>query len=616
MRRGVGIPTMPNRSRLNSPIAALRLAPGVMAVWQGRAVRITAVRSLSEIQFCVLGTAEYVWSSAEELSAPVAELKPKALVHPQDADPLLEREAMAWHDALGTLPLRVSTSQIEVVAARMGVDRRTVLRRRALYLADPSPNSQLRALPGPAPGSRRLPPAVEAVINQAIHDIYLTRQRCPVSVVLLHVRMLCEQSGLEPVSRKAVEARIRALDPMFAARKRLGPELALAVQAPSVKGVTTHRALQLVQIDHAVIDLVVVSPDTRLPIGRPWITLAIDVHTRCVVGYYLSMDEPTQTSVALCLAHACLPKDAWLRRWDLKGDYPIFGKFEAVSWDNARTFRTQGIEAQCQRYGIEVVLRPVRKPHYGAYIERLIGTLMGKIHLLPGTTFSNPQQRKDYDSERHAVMTLTDLAKWIGHEIVDVYHHTPHRGLGGLTPRAKWDVAWTQADGTVTLPPLIADPRHFMVGLLPREERSVTREGISLHGLRYWDPAIAQLINNKQRYYVHFNHGDLTKIYLHYQGDYIDVPLIDRTRSPFTWDELKEAKRALAKTGAPRAKEAVVFAAITEQRQIQDKAAATSKRARLKKARRPETPSVTPKSAPVDYTLPLKPLNLDEANDL
>ena len=616
MRRGVGIPTMPNRSRLNSPIAALRLAPGVMAVWQGRAVRITAVRSLSEIQFCVLGTAEYVWSSAEELSAPVAELKPKALVHPQDADPLLEREAMAWHDALGTLPLRVSTSQIEVVAARMGVDRRTVLRRRALYLADPSPNSQLRALPGPAPGSRRLPPAVEAVINQAIHDIYLTRQRCPVSVVWLHVRMLCEQSGLEPVSRKAVEARIRALDPMFAARKRLGPELALAVQAPSVKGVTTHRALQLVQIDHAVIDLVVVSPDTRLPIGRPWITLAIDVHTRCVVGYYLSMDEPTQTSVALCLAHACLPKDAWLRRWDLKGDYPIFGKFEAVSWDNARTFRTQGIEAQCQRYGIEVVLRPVRKPHYGAYIERLIGTLMGKIHLLPGTTFSNPQQRKDYDSERHAVMTLTDLAKWIGHEIVDVYHHTPHRGLGGLTPRAKWDVAWTQADGTVTLPPLIADPRHFMVGLLPREERSVTREGISLHGLRYWDPAIAQLINNKQRYYVHFNHGDLTKIYLHYQGDYIDVPLIDRTRSPFTWDELKEAKRALAKTGAPRAKEAVVFAAITEQRQIQDKAAATSKRARLKKARRPETPSVTPKSAPVDYTLPLKPLNLDEANDL
>lgn len=587
-----------------------------MAVWQGRAVRITAVRSLSEIQFCVLGTAEHVWSSAEELSAPVAELKAKALVHPQDADPLLEREAMAWHDALGTLPLRASTSQIGVVAARMGVDRRTVLRRRALYLADPSPNSQLRALPGPAPGSRRLPPAVEAVINQAIHDIYLTRQRCPVSVVLLHVRMLCEQSGLKPVSRKAVDARIRALDPMFAARKRLGPELALAIQAPSVKGVTTHRALQLVQIDHATIDLVIVSPDTRLPIGRPWITLAIDVHTRCVVGYYLSMDEPTQTSVALCLAHACLPKDAWLRRWDLKGDYPIFGKFEAVSWDNARTFRTQGIEAQCQRYGIEVVLRPVRKPHYGAYIERLIGTLMGKIHLLPGTTFSNPQQRKDYDAERHAVMTLADLAKWIGHEIVDVYHHTPHRGLGGLTPRAKWDAAWTQADGTVTLPPLIADPRHFMVGLLPREERSVTREGIALHGLRYWDPAIAQLINNKQRYYVHFNHGDLTKVYLHYQGDYIDVPLIDRTRPPFTWDELREAKRALAKTGAPRAKEAVVFAAIAEQRQIQDKAAATSKRARLKKARRPETPSVTPKSAPVDYTMPLKPLNLDEANDL
>jgi hypothetical protein len=30
--------------------------------------------------------------------------------------------------------------------------------------------------------------------------------------------------------------------------------------------------------------------------------------------------------------------------------------------------------------------RPVRAPHYGGHIERLIGTMMGKVHLLPGTT--------------------------------------------------------------------------------------------------------------------------------------------------------------------------------------------------------------------------------------
>jgi hypothetical protein len=35
---------------------------------------------------------------------------------------------------------------------------------------------------------------------------------------------------------------------------------------------------------------------------------------------------------------------------------------------------------------------------FGGHIERLIGTQMGKLHLLPGTTFSSPPERGDYDS--------------------------------------------------------------------------------------------------------------------------------------------------------------------------------------------------------------------------
>ncbi|MBG5721964.1 hypothetical protein I5E67_32785, partial [Pseudomonas aeruginosa] len=40
------------------------------------------------------------------------------------------------------------------------------------------------------------------------------------------------------------------------------------------------------------------------------------------------------------------------------------------------------------------------QPHYGGIVERIIGTAMQMIHdELPGTTFSNPDQRGDYDSE-------------------------------------------------------------------------------------------------------------------------------------------------------------------------------------------------------------------------
>jgi putative transposase len=45
--------------------------------------------------------------------------------------------------------------------------------------------------------------------------------------------------------------------------------------------------LELVQIDHALVDVVVVDELARKPIGRPWVTLAIDVATRAVLGFHL-----------------------------------------------------------------------------------------------------------------------------------------------------------------------------------------------------------------------------------------------------------------------------------------------------------------------------------------
>ena len=47
----------------------------------------------------------------------------------------------------------------------------------------------------------------------------------------------------------------------------------------------------------------------------------------------------------------------------------------------------------CKEYGIDLEWRPVATPHYGAHIERLLGTLNDEIHSAPDTTFSNPRQR-------------------------------------------------------------------------------------------------------------------------------------------------------------------------------------------------------------------------------
>jgi transposase InsO family protein len=45
----------------------------------------------------------------------------------------------------------------------------------------------------------------------------------------------------------------------------------------------------VVQIDHTSVDVIVVDERDRLPLGRPCLTLAIDVATRVVLGFSVSL---------------------------------------------------------------------------------------------------------------------------------------------------------------------------------------------------------------------------------------------------------------------------------------------------------------------------------------
>lgn len=67
--------------------------------------------------------------------------------------------------------------------------------------------------------------------------------------------------------------------------------------------------LAVVQIDHTPVDLILVDDFSRCPIRRPFLTLAIDVRSRVVVGYYLSLDAPSVMSIAMSVSQAVLPKE-------------------------------------------------------------------------------------------------------------------------------------------------------------------------------------------------------------------------------------------------------------------------------------------------------------------
>lgn len=202
-------------------------------------------------------------------------------------------------------------------------------------------------------------------------------------------------------------------------------------------GLRTERPLQMVQIDHTKVDLMLVDDVTRACIGRPWLTLVLDVHTRLVLGLYLSLEAPSATSVALAIAQAALPKTAWLRDRAIELTWPGHGLPELVHVDNGPEFHSRAFERGCQQHGIRVEYRPPATPRFGGHIERLMGTLMGRVHALPGSTASDVVARGTYDAEARAVLTFREFERILALEVLGPYHNELHAAVG-CTPAAAW----------------------------------------------------------------------------------------------------------------------------------------------------------------------------------
>ena len=515
--------------------------------------------------------------------------------------------------ALAETPER-TRADAEATAAVLGLDISFVYKLLARYEADPRVTSMLPRRRGRRDGDLVLAAEVEEVIQAAIDEMFLTRQRPRVSDLVTEIRRRCWTLGLPRPSRKTVQKRIDQRAPREVLARREGRKAARDRFAPATGSLDAPWPLALIQIDHTLIDVMAVDSVTRQPVQRPWLTIAIDVHSRCVAGFHLTLEAPSATSVALCLAHAALPKTGWLMARDIAGAWPVEGVPERLHLDNAKEFHSEALRRGCEQYGIAVDYRPVRTPHYGGHIERLIGTMMGKVHLLPGTTFSSVREKGDYDPEKTAAMTLEEIERWLGHAIVGVYHRDLHRGIG-MPPLAAWERGLA-GDGVQEgrgTPVAVSDQRRFLIDFLPFERRLVRREGVFLHSISYWSDVLHTWVGEREKMLVRYDPRDLSRVYLlGPDGQYYDLAYSDLGRPPISLWEHRLALKRLREDGKVQVDEEAIFRTIETMRGIADQASAATKTARRQRARqtRNEATSAMPASG-VGSVAKLKPLSAD-----
>lgn len=480
----------------------------------------------------------------------------------------------------------VGRAAVDAAALTLGISRRQVYvlikRHRAGsgLLTDLAPG---RSSGGK--GTARLLDEVEDLVREIVRKQFLTRQKRTLAAVYRDIAAACRARQLPVPARNTVERRIRALNPVEVGRRRGGPNAVRPLQSAGDEVPVIGTVLEQVQIDHTVIDVIVVDERERQPIGRPYLTVAIDVYSRCIIGMVVTLEAPSAVSVGLCLAHAGTDKRPSLESLGIEAQWPMSGKPRQLHLDNASEFKSEALRRGCEQHGIQLAYRPPGRPHYGGIVERVIGTAMQQIHELPGTTFSNPVERGRYDSDRKAALTLRELEKWMTLAVTS-YHGTVHSTLG-QTPAGRW------AEGVAATgqPAVASNPTAFLVDFLPVVRRTLTRTGFVIDHVHYFSNALKPWISRRDTlgpFLIRRDPRDISRIWvLEPEGvHYVEVPYRTMANPAVSLWEHRHALARLHERGIAQVDEAALFRTIEQMREIATTASKTTTRMRRDAERR------------------------------
>lgn len=577
-----------------------RLVPGSPVVWKDRAWILLDIPAIDRVLVRDPATGHVELARPEEIKTdrPGTSGKHGLMAIPdKDWD-----EAWSRFEAIRPLlnrGVRQRThEEIDEVARSFGKDRATVYRWISKWEQSKTVSALVRSGRSDV-GKSRLPDEVEAIIRHEIDTFYLARERPTVVELWERVAMACRERGLKAPNLSTMRRRVDRLPDRLTMAKRLGPKQARETFQPlrgSFPGADV--PLAVYQIDHTPIDVSLVDETYRQPIGRGYLSIVIDSCTRMLAGFCASLDPPGALSTGLAMAHAILPKAAWLAGRGIDASWPIHGVPAKIYADNAAEFRGTMLERACREYGIVMENRPKGQPNYGGHVERLFRTFMKRTQSLPGSTFSNVEDRGEYDSDGRAVMTLTEYTNWFTTFVTKVYHQRKHRGIGGVPPVKLYEqfILGTDTHKGVGLPEPIADEFKLRIDFMPFVERTIQEYGVVIDNIHYYADVLRPWIHArdpenpklKRKFVFTRDPRDIGEVYF-LDPDartYYPIPYRDITRPRMSVWDLNSILKNIAEHPELQADESTIFEGLAEMTRIREEADKKSRKARRHNQRR------------------------------
>lgn len=399
---------------------------------------------------------------------------------------------------------------------------------------------------------------LEDVLLDVINRVYLQLERQKISVVLgeylnrleeINATRLGSDRLIKPCGM-TIRRYIAKLDPYEVDVHRIGKHAAKKKHRVADEVLVVDSILDRWEIDHTLLDVLLVDEETGFVIGRPYITVVLDKFSRMIMGYLLHLSAPNTETVLRVIERAIRPKAALLARFPkVQNEWRAHGMPARIVPDNAAEFHADDMIAGFNELGIEIMYPRSRGPEMKGSVERFFRTQnIGLIHKLPGTTFSNIQEKGDYKSEKHACFTLTQLEASVVKWIVDAYHQTPHRGLNKRTPAQVW--AAHEAGRQLRLP---VDLDALECILARRSLAQIHHYGIEVGGYGYHSSELSELrvrLQPKEKVSVRYR-DEVGHVWVHdrFRNVFLQVPIKDKRMLGLSRDVLKAANKALKDSG-------------------------------------------------------------------
>ncbi len=366
---------------------------------------------------------------------------------------------------------------------------------------------------------------IENLIQKHLSEEYLIEQRLPATAVHAHIiGDICER-GLDHLripSESTINRRVREIDPYLRSKTRNGIYQANRKYKAAGKNYIATRILEAVEADGNRLDVLLTDPETGEIMGRPYGTCLIDKYSRCILAFKITM-IPFSAATLLDTLSTALSEEK----------EKFAGCFETLIVDNGSDYISHSVQNFCQSTGIRIEYGPPRDPNSKPHVERFFRTVNTQlIHLLTGTTFSNPVDRGEYKSEKYACLSLEKLQEHV-EDWLEIYHQGIHQGHGRC-PEKLWEES-LKNNPVVTFP-----KNHLSTIAREIEYRNIVKGRVKVHGLQWFSSALAtleqELKNKKQskKVEVYIDSLDLNRVYVRDPRDKTVMIPCDAVMSEYT----------------------------------------------------------------------------------